>query len=387
MTHILLINMRTAGGFIMKRIPIICLVLMVLAGCKFDPSGYPLHEGLVDSEATAETKALYNNLKTISTAGDKILIGHQETTAYGVGWWDAPEDTSDIKKVCGDFPAVYGWDAEGVTGPTNIDGVSFERMRELITNAYVRGGINTFSWHLHNIPNGGTAWDTTADINRILPGGDRHEIYTAELDALANYFLSLRGSNGELIPIIFRPFHENNGNWFWWGISSSTPEQYKSLWRFTVTYLRDVRHLHSLLYAYSPDRFWGYNGYLDRYPGNDWVDILGHDNYTDFTFGSSMRGLFRLKQLIAMAEAFDKIPALTESGSEGVPLTNWWSLFLNPIKMCPESRRIAYVLFWRNANESHHFGPYPGDQSAGDFIKFYNDPVTIFENDLPGMYE
>ncbi len=373
----------------MKRFSIVCLALAVLVSCKFDPSGYPLHEGLVDNEATAETKALYNNLMDISAAGDKILIGHQETTAYGVGWWDDPaaEETSDIKKVCGDFPAVYGWDAEGVSGPTNIDGVSFARMRELIFSSYERGGINTFSWHLHNIPNGGTAWDTTADINRILPGGDRHEIYTAELDALADYFMSLKGSNGEFIPIIFRPFHENNGTWFWWGSASCTPEEFKALWRFTVSYLRDNRHVHNLLYAYSPDRFWGYDGYLNRYPGNEWVDIMGHDNYGDFTYGTSLCGMMRLSQLVEMARAFGKIPALTESGSEGVPLTNWWSLFLNPIKMCLKTDKIAYVLFWRNANESHHFGPYPGDPSAEDFIKFYNDPVTVFEKDLPDMYK
>jgi mannan endo-1,4-beta-mannosidase len=371
----------------MRRFSICCLILLIFSGCRFDPSAYPLHEGLVDNDATTETKALYRNLKEIGTRSDKILIGHQETTAYGVGWWDAPEETSDIKKVCGDFPAVYGWDMEGIGGPVNIDGISFDRMREHIINAYGRGGINTFSWHLHNVPNGGTAWDTTADISRILPGGDRHEIYVAELDNLADYILSIRGPHDELIPIIFRPFHENNGNWFWWGASSCTPEQYKALWRFTIAYLRDQRHVHSLLYAYSPDRFWGYNGYLERYPGNEWVDILGHDNYTDFTFGSSMRGLFRLKQLVTMAEAFEKIPALTETGSEGVPLKRWWSLFLIPIKICPESSKIAYVLFWRNANESHHYGPYPGHKSEADFLEFYNDPVTIFENDLPNMYE
>lgn len=373
----------------MKRFLFICLALMVIAGCKFDPSKYPLHEGLVDGDATAQTKALFNNLKAISVSGDKILIGHHETTAYGVGWWDDPEaeETSDIKKVCGSFPAVYGWDAEGVTGETNIDGVSFARMRELIANSYTRGGINTFSWHLHNIPDGGTAWDTKADINRILPGGDRHETYTAELDALADYFLNLKGSNGEPIPIIFRPFHENNGTWFWWGSASCTPDEFKALWRFTVSYLRDTRHVHNLLYAYSPDRFLGYDGYLKRYPGNEWVDIMGHDNYGDFTCGSSLGGLARLSRLVEMAEAFGKVPALTETGSEGVPLSSWWRLFLNPIKMCMKQGNIAYVLFWRNANESHHYAPYPGDKSEEDFIKFYNDPVTIFENDLPDMYQ
>jgi mannan endo-1,4-beta-mannosidase len=372
----------------LKRITILFLFITAIAGCKFDPSGYPLHDGLVDANATPETRALYANLKSMSDGGEKILIGNQSTTVHGVGWIDDPTigERSDMKMVCGDFPAVYGWDAEGITGETGIEGIRFSRMQELIQLAYSRGGINTFSWHLHNIPDGGTAWDIKADINRILPGGDRNEAYTGELDALADYFLSLTGANGELIPVIFRPFHENNGTWFWWGALSCTPDEFKALWRFTVSYLRDVRHVHNLLYAYSPDRFCGYDGYLKRYPGNEWVDIMGHDNYGDFKNGTSPLGLLRLNQLVEMATAFGKVPALTETGSKNTSKADWYSLFLDPIKKCMKSRKVAYVMFWNNYDEINHYGPYPGEVTADDFVRFYNEPLTIFENDLPDMY-
>ena len=62
---------------------------------------------LVDSLATAETVALFENLKTVSQQG--VLFGHQDDLAYGIDWKATP-GRSDVKQVCGDYPAVYGWD-------------------------------------------------------------------------------------------------------------------------------------------------------------------------------------------------------------------------------------------------------------------------------------
>ena len=54
------------------------------------------------------------------------------------------------------------------------------------------------------------------------------------------------------VPVICRLFHENDGSWFWWGAAYCSPSQYKNLFRYTEEYLRDVKGLHNLLYAYSP---------------------------------------------------------------------------------------------------------------------------------------
>ena len=62
---------------------------------------------LVDSMATPETVKLFNNLSKIAARG--VMFGHQDDLAYGVGWW-AEAGRSDVKEVCGDYPAVYGWD-------------------------------------------------------------------------------------------------------------------------------------------------------------------------------------------------------------------------------------------------------------------------------------
>ena len=106
----------------------------------------------IDENATPETRALFHRLRQI--AQTKMLFGHQDSTAYGVGWSadEEPEDTSDVKKVTGSFPAVYGWDIGrlGLGGEQNLDRINFNLLKQLIRNAHERGGINTISWHMSN---------------------------------------------------------------------------------------------------------------------------------------------------------------------------------------------------------------------------------------------
>ena len=94
---------------------IIILFIFFSLGCSKDSSTSPnekktttkTNDILVDTLATAETIALFKNLQQISQTG--VLFGHQDDLAYGVGWWAEPS-RSDVKEVCGDYPAVYGWD-------------------------------------------------------------------------------------------------------------------------------------------------------------------------------------------------------------------------------------------------------------------------------------
>ena len=98
-----------------RRFPIIVTVfsIMMFAFCaRHKPTGdaekRPITNTiLVDSLATPETVALFRNLQNISRTG--VLFGHQDDTAYGVNWKAEP-GRSDVKEVCGDYPAVYGWD-------------------------------------------------------------------------------------------------------------------------------------------------------------------------------------------------------------------------------------------------------------------------------------
>ena len=341
---------------------------------------------VTDDNATYETKALYYNLKKL--VSKKILFGHQDATAYGIGWKN--EDLrSDVNDVCGSYPAIYGWELSGIGGAMNIDSVNFDRIKFWVKSAFERGGINTFSWHMNNPVSYGNAWDTTHAVQDILPGGSKHEYFIKQLDLVADFFRDLKSKKGTLIPVFFRPFHENNGSWFWWGAKYCSSEQYKDLYRFTVKYLKETRNVHNLLYVYAPDIFNTSDVYLERYPGNEYVDVLGFDDYYDFQKAETTPNVVKqLEIVVKLANENDKLAAFTETGSEAIKDNNWFTeSLLNPIKTDSLARQISWIMVWRNANKKHHFAPYPGHASVRDFIKFENDPITGFEDDLPPMYE
>ncbi len=346
---------------------------------------------MVDSNASRKTRALYQNLKKLSS--DQIMFGHQDDLAYGVMWKEWHEKRSDINDVCGNFPAVFGWDI-GKLGKndTNIDAIPFENMKGWMLEAYKMGGINTISWHVDNFLTKGDSWDVGENVvAAVLPGGEKHDIYKQRLDVLADYFKSLK--KGFLIkhniPIVFRPFHEHTGEWFWWGQPHCTPEEYKELWRFTVDYLKDEKKVHNLIYCYSTDIFGDKDHYLECYPGDDYVDILGLDDYHDVNPENDPSELTRrLRLLVELAEEKGKIAAFTETGFETIPMANWWTEhLLKNIKSDPVATKIAWVLVWRNANPEHHYAPYPGHISAPDFVKFSRDSTIIMEEQLPKMYK
>ncbi|MCI0494647.1 T9SS type A sorting domain-containing protein, partial [candidate division KSB1 bacterium] len=341
---------------------------------------------VVDALATKETKYLFTNLVLLSK--NNLLFGHQDDTAYGIGWWDA-DARSDIFDVCGSYPAVYGWELGKLElgQSQSLDGVDFKRIKFWIRAAYQRGGINTISWHSTNPFSGGSAWDKTPAVASILPGGVHHEKFKSWLDQLATFFKSLRAENGNSIPIIFRPFHEHLGNWFWWGRGNCSAQEYNQIWQFTFDYLIKQKNVHNLLFAISPSPFKSEAEYLERYPGDDYVDVLGVDDYENYYSGSYPNNGFKmLRTIVEMADERNKIAALTEVGFSLNDPTCWIK-FLRALKSDTTARQICYVHVWRNANTEHFFAPYPGQVSAPDFVKFHDDPFTLFEADLPDVYQ
>jgi mannan endo-1,4-beta-mannosidase len=348
---------------------------------------YTLH--LVDRRATYETKALFYNMQHLD--GRSILFGQQDATQYGIGWKDEA-NRSDVKSVCGSNPALYGWDVADVVRERlqskPLSDPTLAAHRQLVIDAYERGGLNTFCWHMQNFVTGKNFYDTTAVVAAILPGGAKHTAYTQSLDIIADYFLSLRAADGTPIPIVFRPLHEHTGSWFWWGKRHCSKAEFMQLWQFTVTYLRDKKQVHNLLFAYSPDRVPDMAAYFERYPGDAYVDILGHDNYGDFNkIVTPNKGVTTLEELVDEAQKRHKVAALTETGLEKLTNPTWFTAnLLAQIKSSPKASRIAYVMVWRNAHEGHFYAPYPGHTSVPDFLQFYNDPLTTFESDHPRLY-
>jgi mannan endo-1,4-beta-mannosidase len=367
----------------MKNIVLLSAFLLALASCS-------AHSGnkitTADPDATAGTKALLALLKNNLNRG--IMFGHQDDLSYGRAW-DYPNGESDVKRVCSDYPALTGLDLGHleIDSLRNLDSVPFKYEIEIARKVHSYGGLLTFSWHLNNPLTGGTAWDVSSDkvVESILPGGTQHEKYMQWLDKVAGFFNSLTDENGKPIPVVFRPYHEHTGSWFWWGQKLCTTQQFIDLWRFTFDYLTKTKNVHNLLFAYSASGdFTTAAEYLERYPGDNYIDVIGFDYYQ---FKPDEKQKFindvstKLGILTAIAQEHNKIPALTEAGFESLPDSTWWTGTIWP---AIKDHKISWFLVWRNAHYriDHFYAPYPGQKTEKDFIEFYNLPGTLFRNDL-----
>lgn len=345
--------------------------LLTLAGCGASPE-----------------KELTLTLREASARGVPFF-GHQDDLMYGHSWNATKENDleltrSDVLSCSGAYPYVLGLDLGGLEtdSPQNLDGNDFDLMREAAVKHYERGGIVTLSWHLRNPLTGGDSWDVSSDrvVESILPGGEKHELFMLWLDKVASYIESLKDSRGRQIPVIFRPWHEHTGGWFWWGAGLCSPQQYNELWVMTYNYMTLTRKLEGLVWAISPGASEkNFELWESRYPGDEYVDVVGLDSYCPtylpqeealVKFVESTR--YCLGSLCAFARAHDKIPSLTETGYEGLTYDKWWT---ETLASAVEGFPIAYLLVWRNTDErpyglKHFFAPWPGGPSEQDFREY-----------------
>jgi mannan endo-1,4-beta-mannosidase len=378
---------------ITRRITInaVLILLQLQAGLAGYAQSLPFTS--IDKKVSQKTKALYKNLYKLSR--QYILFGHQHATEYGHGW-RGDRDRSDVKSVTGSHPAVVGVDFMGLSGqPDSIIERNMNALRENIKATYQRGGITTVSWHFSNpLSAGGFYWKdsvSASSVKLMQPGAAANETYKKILRTIAGFAKSVRGRHRKLVPMIFRPYHEFDGDWFWWGKSHCSAEEFKALWRFTVSYLRDTMQVHNFIYAFSPDcTFTSEEELMERYPGDEWVDMVGMDDYHDFgRYGKYTldSGYMRLKIISDYAKKNGKLAAFTETGLESIPDAGWWTdSLLGTLKR--SNLKLCYVLVWRNDTQSttHYYAPFPGHPSVADFIRFYNDPYTLFGNDLKNIY-
>ena len=343
------------------------------------------------------------------------MYGHQDDTFYGLTWeWDS--DRSDTYDLVGDYPAVMGFDLGGIeVGDTkNLDSVPFTRIREEIVKHHERGGIITISWHPRNPLLGTTAWiqnDTTAyneavralgrllqkdlaskvpnpkhTVRSVLSGGLCHEKFLSWLNRVSDFLVSLKDSKGNQIPLIFRPWHENNGSWFWWGQDNCSDEEFHALWNMTQDYVNATKAGETslkdyLVWSYSPNLHgaWTEAQWLVRYPGDDRVDLIGEDAYQWGTEEDFTRQLDADLALITkIASERGKLIALTECGYQNSPDATWWQRVFKPVV---EKYPVCYFLPWRNYSKEH-FGASSAAKTAEDFKAWAKQKNFLFVNDI-----
>lgn len=405
-----------------------------------------------DKSANPETKALLDNLLHV-IAGEGIMIGHQNDVIGGKsnrGWKDtyfrvSPDTVynSDIFQICGDYPAVHGFDIGGIgVSPLhqNLDWHNLEFMRKAIIAAYHRNAIITVSYHIHNpitysvvdsvvytdsvVNETGVlytdsvvytstynygAWVDSKNPEKYEPfskgllvqDSALNDTLNAFLRAAGNYFNSLITRDtipnpdnpadpiirDITVPVIFRPYHELNSGHFWWGLNTCTEEEYVALWKYTFNFLSDSMDVHNLLYCFSPYGRTSEAEYLYAYPGDDYVDILGFEaNEQDATLFSTSLFNEKVDVVYHLAQEKGKPFALTETGLKNPTIANtggtYFSDYFKWLYNDNEARYISYVLFWRNLGNEFKV-PYVGNDLVTDFQEVYNSPhLAKFESDL-----
>ena len=232
-----------------------------------------------------KARSILNYLESLPQQAEKRLLSGQ-FTSYGPT--ASLAECQSIINQCGHWPAITGFDyADFSTGTLETKTVN------QYAKEYSRaGGLVTISTHLYNPanPKKGGLYDKGVDIETLItPGHENHRLWMEELDLLAEGLHELRDAD---VPVLWRPFHEMNGDWFWWG--KKNPEVFIRVWKHMFDYLTHTKHLNNLLWVYSPN-----HGSLTRdyYPGDQYVDLIGLDAYTDHIDPEHIRGYREITQI------------------------------------------------------------------------------------------
>lgn len=283
---------------------------------------------LTDPEATPETQILMNYLTEVY--GNKIISGQQEI--YGGGNdGDTELEFEWIYDLTGKYPAIRGFDLMNYNPLYGWEDGTTDRMIDWVNN---RGGIATASWHI-NVPRNFNTYQLGDFVdwkeatykptetnfntaNAVIPGTKEYQYVMMTIEDLAEQLLILQDNN---VPVIFRPYHEAEGNgglngegaWFWW--ASAGAEVYKDLWDLIYIELTETYDLHNLI--------WTYNSYVYStspawYPGDHQVDLVGYDKYN--TIYNRYDGLSGVPNEDAITSIFYQLVDLT-NGTKMVAMT------------------------------------------------------------------
>ena len=208
---------------------------------------------------------------------------------------------AQVHEKTGHWPAIIGVDyADFGRG-----GLTFKTPNQACIEYWKQGGLVTVSAHLYNPanPKGGGLRDKGVNLDDLLqPGTDTHRRWMQELDILAGGLKELQDAG---VVVLWRPFHEMNGGWFWWG--AQDPDAFIKVWRHMFDYFTRTSGLDNLLWVYGPNH--GQNT-AKYYAGDRYVDLVGLDAYTDFVDPQHIKGY---DEVAALPKPF----GFTEFGPHG----------------------------------------------------------------------
>ena len=209
----------------------------------------------------------------------------------------------------------------------------------------------------------------------------------SSLEDVADFFNGLVDEKtGKKIPVILRYPHEMDGNWFWWGRTWCTAEEYRKLCMATAGYLRK-KCQGQILFAYTPDKTWkdfGFEGdtnntFLAYYPGDKYVDIIGIDDYGIGHGGDDAKAeavlaatIRRLRLMTDFAKPRGQVVCISESGGKNKRKDFWTYLHR---AATAEGVNCAFVNTW-----SGTWGTTPETPEEAENQKaFASNPAVLME--------
>ncbi len=233
----------------------------------------------VNPQASPEARRLLEFLYSLS--GKRTLSGQHNYPGSHSGYSNRAQEIT-VRR-----PALWGQDfGFTVQGKDSILHRASNLQEAL--RQHREGSIITLMWHavrpLDDEPHG---WKesvqnrlTDAEWKELItPGTALHQRWLGQLEVVAGYLTSLRDAR---VPVLWRPYHEGNGDWFWWGFRPG-PQGTQALYRLMFEVFTQRYGLNNLLWVWNANKM-NYDAqntgpYRDYYPGHAYVDILATDIY------------------------------------------------------------------------------------------------------------
>lgn len=314
---------------------IVCSLCLITTSCSQNP--------LVNKNASKEAINLYNYINGL---GDSILSGQHCYSHEPERFYDVAHDIS------GKYPAVWGTDFywAGKEDPGNGVVEAAKKMHQ-------QGSIITLMWHVGR-PTDDAPFGWKESVQNeisdkewqdlITPGTEIHKRWLAQADNVAEYLKQLRDAN---IPVLWRPYHEMNGVWFWWG-NKKGEQGFAKLWQMMFDRYVNHHKLNNLIWVWNAnaprdipeDEGFDYHHF---YPGHDYVDILATDVY-HFDYEQN-----EYEQLLTLANG--KPIALGEVGQlpktnilDAQPKWSWFMVWSNWLETANTEERVKNVYNYKN---------------------------------------
>ncbi len=297
----------------------------------------------INPNATPEAKELLARLYQAVDSG-QILSGLHHNELFGSRY---KADLNRIEEAGKVEPLIWGgdlaWDAGTVI--------------EMATEQYQLGHIITLMWHAERPQDSGPVsfknhtqgkfsneqWEDLMTTGTIM-----NKRFIAKLDSIAGFLKVLQERK---VPVLWRPLHEMNGEWFWWG-NRPGPEGYQQLWKVMYDRLTNYHHLNNLIWVWNANAVReGQEGivmwYGDYYPGRDYVDVLATDVYHNDWRKCHHNDLVKLAdgKLVALGEVGELFTPRFRR--EFMPKFAWfmvWTTFTEPKYNTPERLKEVFTM-------------------------------------------